>query len=149
MELLQLIGQRCLDAYIMKVPAQTWITPRKREEVAGPSFRGTGGNREPVGKGKNGDQRIQAAQEEGGSGRKRGEEQGNQESEQMEEGRGVREEDRESLAPSEVSLVDLERSPGPGSPQLERSQEEEKEEEGRQESSFLGRVKGLFSRSFS
>ena len=51
-ELLQLVGQRCMDAFLMKVPATTWIKPRRGEELPEPRQKVSGGNREPLGKGK-------------------------------------------------------------------------------------------------
>ena len=62
--------------------------------------------------------------------------------------------DRISLIPSEVSLVDLLKSPGYGSPWLDISQggdeeaEKEEQKEEKKEDSFFGRVRGLFKRSF-
>ena len=51
-ELIQLVGQRCLDAYVMKVPANTWIAPRSERDLPPPVNRASGGNREPGGKGR-------------------------------------------------------------------------------------------------
>ena len=51
-ELLQLVGQRCMDAFLMKVPAHTWITPRRENELPEPRKKATGGNSVPLGKGK-------------------------------------------------------------------------------------------------
>ena len=156
-EVLQLVGQRCLDAFIMKVPAHTWITPRKREDIPGPSFRGTGANREPVGQSKS----KGKPQQQAGSGRKseekkkKGEERMEEEPEEL---RGTGDRDRDSLAPSEgdTSIWELLKSPrveerfggeeeqGSGTGEEE---EEEQREEGREES-FIGRMTGLFRRSF-
>ena len=159
-ELIQLIGQRCLDAYIMKVPATTWIRPRGRDELPTPSYRGTGGNREPVRKSKG----QVGGQQQPGSGRKSEEKKKGEEkaSEEMEVARD--DGDRESLAPSEVSIWDLVRSPriedrfgledgtseegggsgtrGSGDGRSEALAEKE------EETSFVGRVKGPFKRSF-
>ena len=63
-ELVQLIGQRCLDAFVMRVPAASWVRPRKPEELPPPVQRVSGGNREPVGAGRGG------SQEQPGQGRK-------------------------------------------------------------------------------
>ena len=50
-ELLQLVGQRCMDAFLMKVPAATWITPRREDEMPEPRQKASGGNRVPLGTG--------------------------------------------------------------------------------------------------
>ena len=63
--------------------------------------------------------------------------------EEREENRGNEEEDRESLAPSELEEVDLLRSPS-----LDRSRRSEERRAGREEGVFDW-VKGLFRRSFS
>ena len=144
----------------MKVPATTWIRPRGRDELPAPSYRGTGGNREPVRKSKG----HVGGQQQPGSGRKSEEKKkgGEKASEEMEVAR--EDGDRESLAPSEVSIWELVRSPtiedrfglkegtseeGEGSGTRDSGDGgKEPQAEKEEETSFVGRVKGLFKRSF-
>ena len=67
-ELLQLVGQRCMDAFLMKVPATTWIAPRREDELPESRQKASGGNRVPLGKGKGaptGANRMPEEEEEG------------------------------------------------------------------------------------
>ena len=79
-ELVQLIGQRCLDAFVMRVPAHSWITPRKQEELPPPVSRVSGGNREPVGEKRNQEQPGREDNEEENRGRNQQEREEAQES---------------------------------------------------------------------
>ena len=105
-ELVQLIGQRCLDAFVMRVPAQSWITPRKPEELPPPVNRVSGGNREPVGERKN---QEQPGREENRSGSQEEKQQEEEEAQELGEGspeieRGGGERDRSLQASPTLDL---------------------------------------------
>ena len=130
-ELIQLVGQRCLDAFVMKVPATTWITPRGGEDLPPPVQRVSGGNREPIGKDRNekeatedGEKREKETERKEATGNK-GEKEKPKKNTAAEE-KGREEESPEKTREGGERDVSLE-----GSPVLDISGEEEKKEEKR------------------